>query len=344
MKARTGAVAETGTETDTEADTVTGADTVTDTATDPGSGLPPGRRFLPLSVFYRRRFGGSVHKVPLDAGLTCPNADGTKGVGGCTFCDNRSFSPARRQGLPTVREQIDLGIERTELRYGERRFLAYFQAATNTYGPVDLLRDLWEQALDHPRIEGLVIGTRPDCLPEEVLDLLEEIAGRTHVSLEIGLQSLSDAVLRWTRRGHDAASFFDAVERARGRGIELVVHVILGFPGETRDDARRLGEVLGPMGIDGIKIHALHVVRETPLELLFREGRLALISLEEHAARAADILESLPTTVAIHRLSADAPGRWLVAPSWCRDKHRVVRAVEAELEARGSWQGQRARG
>ncbi len=302
--------------------------------------FPLGRRWLPYSSYLRDRFGSRMYKVSLDAGFSCPNADGTKAKGGCIYCDNRSFSPiARHPERGSLRGQIEVGASRLIERYGPVRFLAYFQAATNTYAPVEQLRLLYDEALSHPNVEGLIIGTRPDCVPDPVLDLLEEYARTTYVSLELGLQSLSDEVLRWSNRAHTVDCFFDAMERARGRGIDLCAHVILGFPQEKGDVGLKMGEALGGIGLSGIKIHNLHVVRDTPLATLYQRGALPLPSIFEYASRAADVLERIEPSVAVQRLSGDAPGDWLVAPDWCRHKQLVLQAIEKELLYRDSWQG-----
>lgn len=320
-------------------------DSVNDsTSSSAPSAFPAGRRWLPYSSYLQERFGTRVHKITLDAGFTCPNADGTKAVGGCIYCDNRSFNLQARKSLrTTLRSQFEEGVERLSSRYGERRFLAYFQAATNTYAPVDELKAIYDEVFDHPRVDGLILGTRPDCVPDRALDLIESYARRKYVSIEYGLQTLDDEILRWTNRGHDSKCFFDAVERTRGRGIDICVHVILGFPGESRTEAQALGEALGKIDIQGLKIHNLHVVKNTPLELLYRKGEIPLPSLDEYVAMAADVLERIRPTVAIQRLTGDAPGDWLVAPQWCRKKALVFQRIHAELEARGSWQGSRQR-
>ncbi len=198
-----------------------------------------GLRYHAYNFYLQRRFGGRVRKVSIDAGFTCPNVDGTVARGGCTFCDNRSFSPSRRSPRMSGRDvqgQISEGIRRLKWRYDCDKFIAYFQPATNTYAPVEKLRPLYEAALDHLQIVGLAIGTRPDCVPDEVLDLLQEFAGRTYLSVEYGLQTIHDRSLDWMNRGHHYDSFLDAMERSRGRGFEICAHAILGLPGESHDD------------------------------------------------------------------------------------------------------------
>src|SRR5205823_11867642 len=227
-------------------------------------GLTPQRRYHPLSRALRARFGGKVYRVTIDAGFTCPNVDGTVAVGGCVYCDNRSFSPNRRLPRATVREQVERGVALLHRRYGADRFLAYFQAATNTYAPVAKLRQLYDEALAHPQIIGLAIGTRPDCVPEPVLDLLQSYARERYVCLELGLQSMHDRSLDWMNRGHHFDAFVDAVSRSQGRGLDLCAHVILGLPGESSDDMLATASALAALPVNAVKIHNLHVVRNTP--------------------------------------------------------------------------------
>ncbi|MES1213036.1 MAG: TIGR01212 family radical SAM protein, partial [Singulisphaera sp.] len=195
-----------------------------------------GHRYFSLNHYLRNRFGTRVQKVSLNAGFTCPNVDGTVAVGGCVFCDNRSFSPSRRVPRGIIRAQLDEGIRRLKWRYEVDRFLAYFQPATNTYASVARLQQVYEEALDHPQVVGLAIGTRPDCLPEEALVLLSRLAQQNYVSVELGLQTMHDRSLAWMNRGHDHAVTVGAVRECQGRGFELCAHVMLGLPGESRDD------------------------------------------------------------------------------------------------------------
>lgn len=298
-------------------------------------------RYRRLSQHLRERFGEPVYRVTVDAGFTCPNVDGTVAKGGCVYCDNRSFSPNRRLPRRGIRAQIDHGIEILGKRYGVRRFLAYFQAATNTYAPVDKLRRLYDEALEHPQIAGLAIGTRPDCVGDDVLVLLAEYGKRMYVCLELGLQTIHDRSLEWMNRGHGLASFVDAVRRCTGLPIELCAHVILGLPGESRDEMLATAEVLASLPVQGVKIHNLHVVRDTPLAEQYACGTARMLEFDEYVSIVCDFLERLPAERVIHRLSGDAPPNYLVAPQWCLEKDRILRAVAAELEHRGTRQGDR---
>src|SRR5215471_7691045 len=223
------------------------------------------RRYYALSRFLRERFGAKVYRVTIDAGFTCPNVDGTVAVGGCVYCDNRSFSPNRRLPRATVREQVQRGVAILQKRYGAERFIAYFQAATNTYAPVSKLRRLYDEALTHSDVVGLAIGTRPDCVPDPVLELIQEFARDRYVCLELGLQTVHDRSLDWMNRGHHMDAFYDAVTRCQGRGLDLCAHVILGLPGESHEDMMETARVLACLPVQAVKIHNLHVVKDTPL-------------------------------------------------------------------------------
>lgn len=303
------------------------------------SALPAGARYRTLNHFLRERFGGRVHRVAIDAGFTCPNVDGTVAVGGCTFCDNRSFSPNRSKPRAAVREQVERGIAFLHRRYDADRFLAYFQAATNTYAPAARLKRLYDEALAHPQIVGLAVGTRPDCVPDDVLALLHSYTRTHYVLLELGLQSVHERSLVWMNRGHDAAAFFDAVVRCQGRNLDVCAHVILGLPGESHADMMATAEALAALPIDGVKLHNLHVVKNTPLEEQYLRREVRMLDREEYVGLVCDFLERLPPRMVIHRLTGDAPPDYLVAPTWCLDKPGLLADIEAELIGRDSWQG-----
>jgi radical SAM protein (TIGR01212 family) len=301
------------------------------------------RRYYPFSRFLRERFGGRVWRVTVDAGFTCPNVDGTVTTGGCVYCDNRSFSPNRRLPRTDVRTQVRRGIEILGRRHGAERFLAYFQAATNTHAPVDRLRKLYDLALDHPQVVGLAVGTRPDSVPDPVLDLLQEYARDRYVCLELGLQSRHDRSLDWMNRGHHFDAFVDAVARCQGRGLDLCAHVILGLPGESTDDMLETADALAELPVQAVKIHNLHVVRDTPMEAMYHAGTVPMLSRDAYVAVVCDFLERLPSDVVIHRLNGDAPPDYLVAPAWCLEKPALLAAIDAELTRRDSWQGKKCR-
>lgn len=299
-----------------------------------------GLRYQALSWYLRNRFGGPVRKISLDAGLSCPNAFGDRSSGGCVFCNIRSFSPSRRAGIGPIDEQLLAAIERFDRsRRKPVGFLAYFQPGTNTFAPVDKLAAMIEQALGHPRVLGVILGTRPDCVPEPVLDMLAEFARRTWVLIEYGLQSIHDRSLAWLNRGHDYAAFVDAVGRTRRRGIDVGAHLILGIPGESRDDMLATAAALGRLDLHSVKLHNLYVAKDTRLAELWAQGKAPMIDRDEYVRLVVDFLERLPSRWVIDRLSADAPPEYLIAPAWCLDKATVHRAIERELEARDTWQG-----
>jgi radical SAM protein (TIGR01212 family) len=299
-----------------------------------------GLRYFSYNHFLRTSFGGRVQKVSLDAGFTCPNVDGLVAKGGCTFCDNRSFSPSRRLPRAGILGQIDQSIARMRRRYENcHQFLAYFQPATNTYAPVERLRPLWEEALSHPQVVGLAVGTRSDCVADDVLALLGELASRTYVAVEYGMQTMHDRSLVWMNRGHDHASFLDAVERSRGRGFEICAHVILGLPGESHEDMLATARELARVNVDAVKIHNLYCVKNTRLADQVAAGEVTLMERDDYVQTVVDFIELLPPTMVIERISGDAPPDYFIGPTWCLDKPAVKRAIDAEFARRDSWQG-----
>jgi radical SAM protein (TIGR01212 family) len=301
-----------------------------------------GLRYYAYNYFLRKKFGGRVQKVSLDAGFTCPNVDGTVAIGGCTFCDNRSFSPSRRVRRQDIWDQLDDGIRRLKHKYESvDKFIAYFQPATNTYAPVERLRELYERAIEHPAVVGLAIGTRPDCVPDDVLDLLEELAGRTYLSVEYGIQTIHDRSLDWMNRGHHHDATMDAFARSRGRGFEICGHVILGLPGESHADMLATAQEIARLRLDAVKIHNLYVVKDTPLAVQVERGEVTLLERDAYIAALVDFLELLPPEMIVERISGDAPPDYFLGPAWCLDKPAILRALQHELMRRGSWQGKR---
>jgi len=300
-----------------------------------------GLRYFALNFYLRHRFGRRVQKVSLNGGFTCPNVDGTVARGGCVFCDNRSFSPSRRVPRGAIKSQLEDGMQRLKWRYDVERFIAYFQPATNTYGSIDKLRGLYEEALDHPDVVGLAIGTRPDCVPDDVLALLSEVAERTYLSVEYGLQTIHDRSLDWMNRGHHHDAFLDAIERSHGRGFEICAHVMLGLPGESREDMLATAREVARLPIDSVKLHNLYAVEGTPLADWVRDGTVKLMERDEYVETLVDFLELLPPTCLIERVSGEAPPKYLVAPDWCLDKPGLRSAVDAELLRRDTRQGKR---
>lgn len=297
------------------------------------------KRYRPFSHYLREIFGCRVQKIPLDAGFTCPTRDGRVGSGGCIYCGPRgSGTGAYVNGVP-LGQQIRAGIERGKRRFGECKFIAYFQAFTNTYAPPERLKRLYDEALRHQEIVGLSIGTRPDCIPDEVLDLLEEYARRCHLWVEYGLQSAHDKTLEFINRGHDVAQFVDAVERTKGRGINICAHVILGLPGETKEEIMATADLVASLELEGVKIHSLYVLEGTKLAEMYQRSEFRLLELDEYVSLVCDFLERLPQSMVIQRLTGEAPRDLLVAPAWSLEKRAVLSRIDAELERRGSYQG-----
>ena len=299
-------------------------------------------RFYDLNAFLRGHFGERVQKISVDAGMTCPNRDGLLGVGGCVYCNPKgSGTGAAREGR-SVTEQILEGKRNMGRRYKARKFIAYFQSYTNTYAPLDRLKALWDEALAVEGVVGLSIGTRPDCVNEAILDLLQSYVQRgVLVWIEYGLQSVHDETLKRIGRGHDFAAFERAVALTRGRGIFICAHVILGLPGEDLEKMRETARRLGAMGIDGVKIHLLYVVRGTPLEEFYRRGEYQCMEEALYVRAVCDFLELLPPRMVIQRLTGDPHEEELVAPLWAMEKEETRKRILALLEERDTRQGSR---
>jgi uncharacterized protein len=298
-----------------------------------------------LSSFFKEHFGGPAYKIPLDAGFSCPNRNGTAGEGGCIYCYNPSFSPAAggRQNLP-VMEQIQKG-KNIKTR-GAGRYIAYFQAYTGTYGPAEKLKLLYDEALRDPEVVGLSVSTRPDCVPDPVLELLQDYTSRTHVWVEYGLQSAHNATLARINRGHTFEQFRESVERTRERGIFICAHVILGLPGETREMMLDTMAALNECRVDGVKFHHLQVIRGSELAEQYTRGEVPVLeTLTDYLPILCDCLEILDPAFTIHRLAAQVTApELLLAPRWCESATQIASAVEAELRSRGTWQGVRFQG
>lgn len=301
------------------------------------------KRYNTFNEHLRERFGGKVFKVSLDAGFTCPNRDGTLGQGGCIYCSERGAGDfAGEQGL-SIQKQFNEVKERMEKKWPNARYIAYFQAYSNTYASVDRLREGYEEALEQDNVVGLSISTRPDCLPEEVLDYLEELHQRTYLWVEMGLQSIHDRTLEWIGRGHNFAQFREGLNQLHSRGIRVCAHIILGLPGETKKDMLETAQAVAKMPLQGIKIHLLHVLRRTSLAEIYQRKPFELMRKEDYISLVVDILEMLPSNMVIHRLTGDGPADDLIGPLWSRKKWEVLNAIDAELERRDTWQGKKSR-
>ena len=297
--------------------------------------------YYDLNSYLRNIFGCRVQKISLDAGLTCPNRDGRISTGGCIYCNSRgSGTGASSQGL-SITEQIMRGKEFLKKRYKAQKFIAYFQSFSNTYGPYEKLKGLYQEALAIDDIVGLSIGTRPDCVDESVLTLLVRYAKDYLVWIEYGLQSIHDRTLAAINRGHDVKCFKGAVDKTRGRGIKICAHVILGLPLEDRHDMLATAKAVAAIGIDGIKIHLLYVVKGTRMEELYLEGKYRCLEQEEYVNLVCDFLELLPPDMVIQRLTGDPHPHELVAPEWSLRKNETLSRIKEILAERESWQGKR---
>ncbi len=297
------------------------------------------KRYNDLNSYLRNLFGCRVQKITIDAGLTCPNRDGSISRAGCIYCNTRgSGTGAHANGL-TVTQQLSNGKKLLSKRYKAKKFIAYFQSFSNTYAPLQKLKGLYEEALAVDDIVGLSIGTRPDCVAEPVLDLLQNYVKHYLVWVEYGLQSARDATLAFINRGHDVQCFIDAVEKTKKRGIKICAHVILGLPHETRRDMLHTAETIATLGLDGVKIHLLYVVKGTRLETLYQQGAFKCLEQQAYVDLVCDFLEKIPFEIVVQRLTGDPHRSELAAPAWSLKKTETLNLIRKTLEERDSWQG-----
>lgn len=283
-----------------------------------------------LSDHYRKKFGCKVYKLSIDAGFTCPNRDGTVGSGGCIFCNADGGSAfAAKDG--SIAGQLKQARQKVSFKGGEK-FIAYFQSFTNTYAPVEQLEDYYRQAIAHEDVVGLAIGTRPDCLPEPVMELLAKINGEKPVTVELGLQTIHPESVRYIRRGYENPVYFDAVSRLKSAGIEVVTHIILGLPGETPEMMVQTTKAAVDAGTDGVKFHLLHVLRGAALEKDYALGKFRCLELPEYARILDSCLAVLPVETVVHRLTGDGAKKDLIAPMWSADKKRVLQYLNQHLQ------------
>ena len=301
------------------------------------------KRFHSWNFEMRRQFSTKVFKVMLDAGFTCPNRDGTLAKGGCTFCSARGsgdFAGNRRDDLVTQFNQVR---DRQHRKWPEAKYIGYFQAFSNTYAPVHVLKEYYEVILQQPGVVGLSIATRPDCLPDDVVEYLAELNERTYLWLELGLQTVHETTSKLINRAHDTQCFLDAVSKLRKHDIRICAHIIYGLPGETHEMMMETGRAVAQMDVQGIKIHLLHLMRKTPMVKQYEAGLLKFLEMDEYVKLVVDTLELLPPEMIVHRLTGDAPRELLIGPMWSLKKWEVLNAIDAELVARNSWQGKKWR-
>ena len=304
--------------------------------------FPPDRPYFALNAYLKETFGKKVYKLSLDGGKTCPNRDGTLGTGGCIFCSHGGSGDFAEPKKGSVWEQIEAAKLRVADKIKDGSYIAYFQSYTNTYAPVETLRRLFTEAISHPDISALSIATRPDCLPDEVIALLQELNQRKPVWVELGLQTIHEETARFIRRGYPLSCFVDAVKRLKAAGLTVVVHVILGLPGESRtmmlQTVRFLAELTPP--IDGIKLQLLHILRDTELAVLYEREPFPTLSLEEYLELILRCIRLLPPRIVIHRLSGDGPKKLLIAPLWSGNKRLFLNALSRAFRQTGAYQGE----
>jgi uncharacterized protein len=300
---------------------------------------PSGMPWNSFNVWLRERFGERVHRACIDAGFTCPNRDGSKASGGCTFCDLAGSAAGHIEPAFGIRRQVREQIASGEARYGARKFIAYFQAFTNTYAPIERLRESYEAALEDPRIVGLCVGTRGDCVTDGVSRLLASYGAERLAWMEVGLQSVNQATLDSVNRAERVEDFAEACGSARRFGVPVVAHLIFGLPGDTRSDCLRAIAHLNECGVWGVKIHNLYIDSLAPMAADWRDGRVPIPDVEEHIALVCDALELLDPGIMVHRLCAAAPHGRHLAPAWALEKAAVLHGIRDELSRRNTCQG-----
>lgn len=283
--------------------------------------------YYSLNQYLKDTFGRKVYKIALDGGFTCPNRDGTLGTKGCIFCSGAGSGDFAESSALSVTEQLERGKKRIEQKYRDGKYIAYFQAFTNTYAPVERLRALYEEAMSCPDVVALSIATRPDCLSEEVVTLLAELNRKKPVWVELGLQTIHKKTADYIRRGYPLSVYDDAVRRLKKAGIQVIVHVILGLPGETTEEMKDTVSYVGKSGADGIKLQLLHVIKGTDLEKEYLAGSFRTLEMEEYVNLVAECIALLPENMIIHRMTGDGARSTLVAPRWSTDKKRVLNAL-----------------
>jgi radical SAM protein (TIGR01212 family) len=294
------------------------------------------------STYFKTKFSVRVQKIAVNAGFTCPNRDGTKGVGGCTYCNNETFNPFYCSPIKSITQQINEGIAFFEPKYKTQQYLVYFQAYTNTYGNLELLKKVWSEALSHPKVLGLVIGSRPDCVDDQVLDYISELSKKYYIVLELGIETTLDRTLEIINRCHSHSDSVDSINRAAQRGIEIGVHVILGLPGESRDEILSHADVLSNLPINTLKLHHLQIIRGTKMEKQFIENpeEFQLFIADDYINFVVEFVARLNPRIVIERFISEAPQNLLVAPKWGGLKNfEIVHRIEKKMKQYNIWQG-----
>ncbi|MGQ0792668.1 MAG: TIGR01212 family radical SAM protein [Deltaproteobacteria bacterium] len=298
------------------------------------------KRYNSYGNYLKEKFGCRVHKVSVDVGFTCPNRDGNIARGGCVYCNNSSFTPPYARARLTMREQIEHGAAYLRRRFNAKQFIVYFQAYTNTYDDdVEKLERLYREALAFDGVVGIAIGTRSDCVDEEKIRLFEELAKESYVTLEYGIESIYDKTLAYMNRGHDYQSVVEAIGLTKGRGIDIGAHVIAGFPTETEEETLNMAGEVSNLGVNFLKIHNLHIVRNTPLQRMYAKEPFHLFGFDEYLDFVVRFLERTAPNIIIERLFTDTPKDLLIAPVWNKSHNEILAAIEYELCRRDTYQG-----
>lgn len=287
--------------------------------------------YYSLNQYLQDTFGQKIYKISLDGGFTCPNRDGTLDTRGCIFCSQAGSGEFAQSRKDSITQQIEKGKERLKDKIENGKYIAYFQAFTNTYAPVERLRELYEEAISHPDIAVLSIATRPDCLSEKILLLLQDLNAKKPVWVELGLQTIHESSAVYIRRGYPLSVYDEAVKNLKRIGVQVTVHVILGLPGETPEQMKETVSYVGKSGVNGIKLQLLHVIKGTDLEKDYQTGKFRTLEMDEYVNLVADCIALLPPNIVIHRLTGDGDRKTLVAPLWSLDKKRVLNAINKEI-------------
>ena len=295
--------------------------------------------YYSLNTYLKNTYGEKLYKLSLNAGMTCPNRDGTLDTRGCIFCSAGGSGDFAENPQHSITEQIDAAKRRVRNKMKGNSYIAYFQAYTNTYAPVSYLRKVFMEAISHPDIKILSIATRPDCLSNEIIQLLQELSAIKPVWVELGLQTIHETTAQYIRRGYPLSCFQDAVKRLSKAGIEVIVHMILGLPGESKADMLATADYISDLPVQGIKLQLLHILKGTDLAKDFFENKFEVLELSQYTDIVVSIIERLPKHLVIHRITGDGPKNLLIAPLWSGDKKRVLNTINNEFKLRNTWQG-----
>ena len=302
------------------------------------------KRYNDYSSFIKQKFSQRVQKISLDTGFTCPNRDGTKGIGGCTYCNNNTFNPNYCKPSKSITQQLDQGISFFAKKYKTQNYLAYFQAYTNTYADIDLVKQLYTEAMQHPKVRGLVIGTRPDCINEDLINFLSDLSKKTYISLEFGVESTLDRTLELVNRCHSFMETIAAYELCKNKGLHLGAHMIIGLPGENKEDILQHAREISKLPINTLKLHQLQVVKHTMMAVQLKENpeMFSLFSSEEYVDLITDFVALLRPDIILERFISESPSHLLIAPQWNGLKnYEIIAKIDKKLEEKNLWQGKR---